>query len=194
MKLAIVLGSIRQNRQTPKEATWVMNAVKPMEGVEGEVVDLKDYPLPLFDEAISPRYNPERKVDPAVKPWVDKLAEFDAYVFVTPEYNHSIPGALKNALDYLTWELQRKPVAVVSHGSAGGARAATDLKEILSESRAVSIPNSVSITNMSELIDDQGELNAELKANPYGPQSGLENLLKELKWYSDALSAARAAQ
>jgi NAD(P)H-dependent FMN reductase len=194
MKLAIVLGSIRQNRQTPKESLWVMNAVKEMEGVEAEVVDLKDFPLPLFDEGISPRYNPERKIDPAVKPWLDKLAEFDAYVFVTPEYNHSIPGALKNAFDYLTWELLRKPAAVVSHGSAGGARAATDLKEILSESKAVPIPNGVSITNMSELIDAEGNLDAELKKNPYGPQAALEGLLKELKWYSDALATARTAE
>lgn len=194
MKLAIVLGSIRQNRQTPKESTWAANAAKQLKGVETELVDLKDYPLPLFDEPISPRYNPERKIDPAVKPWVEKLDEFDAYMFITPEYNHSIPGALKNAIDYLTWELNRKPFAVISHGSAGGARAATDLKEILSESKAVPIPNFVTITNMSELIDDKGELNAELKANPYGPQAGLEALLKELKWYSDALAAARAKE
>jgi NAD(P)H-dependent FMN reductase len=190
MKLAIVLGSIRQNRQTPKESLWVVNAVKELEGVEAEVVDLKDFPLPPFDEGISPRYNPEREIDPAVKPWLDKLGEFDAYVFVTPEYNHSIPGVLKNAL---TWELLRKPAAVVSHGSAGGARAATDLKEILSESKAVPIPNGVAITNMSELIDDEGNLDAELKKNPYGPQAALAALLTELKWYSDALATARAA-
>jgi NAD(P)H-dependent FMN reductase len=192
MKLAIVLGSIRQNRQTPKESTWVMNAAKQLENVNMELVDLKDYPMPLFDEPVSPRYNPERKIDSAVKPWIEKLNEFDAYVFITPEYNHSIPGALKNALDYLTWELNRKPFAVVSHGSAGGARAATDLKEILSESRAIPIPNAVTVTNMSELIDDKGELNAELKANPYGPQTALKNMLEELKWYSDALAAARS--
>lgn len=191
MKLAVVLGSIRQNRETPKETAWVLNAVKQLKDVEAELVDLKDYPLPPFDEGISPRYNPERKIDPTVKPWLDKLNEFDAYIFVTPEYNHSIPGVLKNAIDYLTWELNRKPVAVISHGSAGGARAATDLKEILSESKAAIIPNFVAITNMSQLIDEKGELNAELKANPYGPQGALEALLSELKWYSDALSAAR---
>lgn len=191
MKLAVVSGSIRQNRETPKETAWVVDAAKQLEDTEVEVVDLKDYPLPLFDEPVSPRYNPNRQIDPKVKPWLDKLTEFDAYVFVTPEYNHSIPGALKNAIDYLTWELQRKPFAVVSHGSAGGARAATDLKEILSESKAVPIPNFVTITNMSQLIDEDGTLDAELKAAPHGPQAGLEALLAELKWYSDALGAAR---
>ena len=191
MKLAIIQGSIRKNRETPKQALWVLNAAKELKGVTAEIVDLKDYPLPLFDEGISPRYNPNRVIDPAVKPWLDKLAGFDAYVWVTPEYNHSIPGALKNAIDYLTFEMNRKPAAVVSHGAMGGARAATDLKEILSESKAAIIPNFVAIPYMSNLIDEKGVLNAEAAANPYGPQAALKTLLTELQWFSDALAAAR---
>src|SRR5580698_7935560 len=132
MKLAIIVGATRPNRQTAKEANWVFDTAKQLEAVVTELVDLRDYPMPFFNEPISPRYNPDRKIEPAVKKWLDKITEFDAYIFVTPEYNHSVPGELKNAIDFLTWELVRKPVAVVSHGSAGGARAATDLKEILS--------------------------------------------------------------
>jgi NAD(P)H-dependent FMN reductase len=101
---------------------------------------------------------------------------------------------LKNALDYVDWQLQHKPAAVVSHGSAGGARAEIHLKEILSENRAVamsSVPGA-QIFQMSEKIDEHGNLAEKERANPYGPQSALESLLKDLQWYSEALSAARA--
>lgn len=194
-KIAVVLGAIREGRKTPQQAKWVMNTLEAMDDVEAELVDLQDYPMPLFDEPISPRYNPDRKVDPRAQKWLDKLVEFEAYVFVTPEYNHSIPGALKNAIDYVDWQLQRKPAAVVSHGTAGGARAEVALKEILSESRAVpmSTQPGVAMTGMSERIDEDGNLSEADRANPYGPQGALETLLGELKWYADALTQARQA-
>jgi NAD(P)H-dependent FMN reductase len=195
MKLAIVVGSTREGRKTPNQAKWVLNEAKQTDGIEAEIVDLRDYPLPFFNEAISPRYNPDRVVEGEVKVWLDKINAFDAYIFVTPEYNHTIPAVLNNAIDYITWELQRKPAAVISHGSVGGARAATDLKEILSESRSAIIPvlPQLAIVSMSEQIDESGELAATIKANPWGPQPALAALLKEIKWYSDALAPARAS-
>ena len=195
MKLAVIVGATRQNRKTLQQAKWVLENAKQIEGVDAELVDLKDYPMPFFDEPISPRYNPNREIDTAVQPWLKKLEEFEAYIFVTPEYNHSVAGVLKNALDYVTFEFVHKPVAVVSHGSAGGARAMTDLKEILSESKAAVVPvgPALAMVHMSETIDENGVMNDEAKANPYGAQPALEDLLKDLKWYSDALSAARAA-
>lgn len=194
MKVAVIIGAVREGRKTPAQAKWVMKTLEVMEGVDAELVDLRDYSLPIFNEPISPRYNPKRQLDPETQKWLDKLAEFEAYVFVTPEYNHSVPGVLKNAIDFVDWQLQHKPAAVVSHGSAGGARAEVALKEILSESRMVpmsTVPG-VAMTGMSEKIDDEGNLSEAEKANPYGPQSALETLLKDLQWYSDALSAARA--
>jgi NAD(P)H-dependent FMN reductase len=194
MKLGVIIGSTRQNRKTPQQARWILRAAQAMDGVEAELVDLKDYPMPMFDEPISPRYNPERKIDPAAVPWLKKLESFDAYVFVTPEYNHSVPGVLKNALDYVTWEIQRKPAAVVSHGSAGGARAATQLKVILSESKAVPLPTFTPLTmaGMSELIDEDGNLTEAGKAKADYLEGARTGMLEELKWYSDALSAASA--
>ncbi len=192
-KVAVIIGAVREGRKTPLQAKWVVNTLDAMDDVSVELVDLADYPMPLFDEPVSPRYNPERKIDPRVQKWLDKLAEFEAYVFVTPEYNHSIPGALKNAIDYVDWQLHRKPAAVVTHGSAGGARAEVALKEILSESRMVpmsTVPG-VAMNGMSERIDENGNLSEEDKTNPYGPQAALETLLGELKWYADALTAAR---
>jgi NAD(P)H-dependent FMN reductase len=194
MKLAVVVGATRQGRKTINQALWAVNTANTVEGVEAEIVDLKDYPMPFFDEAISPRYNPNRTIDPAVKKWLDKIGQYDAYIFVTPEYNHSIAAVLKNALDYLTWELKRKPAAVISHGSAGGARAGVSLREILSEGQAVIVPssNALSISKMSEIIDEEGKLDEEVKANPYGPQPALEALIADLKWCSDAFSAAKS--
>ncbi|HSW79306.1 MAG TPA: NAD(P)H-dependent oxidoreductase [Candidatus Saccharimonadales bacterium] len=193
MKVAVIIGAVREGRKTPRQAQWVMKTLKDMKDVHLELVDLKDYPMPIFNEAVSPRYNPNRKPVPPARKWLEKLAEFDAYVFVTPEYNHSIPGALKNAFDYIDWQLQHKPAAVVSHGSAGGARAEVALKEIISESRGIpmsTVPG-VAMVGMNERIDEDGNLSAADKANPYGPQTALESLLAELKWYSDALATAR---
>src|SRR5258708_7399638 len=135
MKVAVIIGTNRQGRKSLNQARWVIKTLAKMDDVEAEMVDLKDYAMPIFNEPTSPRYNPKRQTNAVAQKWLAKLAEFEAYVFVTPEYNHSIPGVLKNALDYVDWQLNRKPAAVVSHGSAGGARAEVALKEILSESR-----------------------------------------------------------
>ena len=191
MKLLIVIGTVRQNRTTPKLAKWVENNARKLGATEVEVVDLKDYEMPFFDEPVSPRYNPERKPEAAVKKWLDKVSWADAYIIVTPEYNHSIPGVLKNAIDYIDWQANRKPSTMATHGTVGGARAAMHLKEILSESKTVPIQNHVAFHGV-ENIDEEGNLSEELKAKPYGPQSTLEATLAELKWYSDALAEGRA--
>jgi NAD(P)H-dependent FMN reductase len=193
MKLQIIISSVRQNRTTPRLATWIANEARKLPDTEVEIVDLIDYPLPLFDEPVSPRYNPARQIGEAAGKWVTKLSGADAYVFVTPEYNHSIPGALKNALDFLTWELLKKPATVAAHGTVGGARAMMQLKEILSESRAAILPTQLAfLPRLGEAISEGGQLSAELRNQPYGPQVALQTMLTELKWYSDALGAARA--
>lgn len=191
MKLQIIAGTTRPARTTPRMSRWIAKTAQSMDGVEAELVDLLDYPLPFMDEPVSPRHNPDRQPSAATQKWLDKIAGGEAYVFVTPEYNHSIPGVLKNALDYLTFELAKKPATIASHGSVGGARAAMHLKEILSESKAAIIPSQVALPAMSDKIDVEGNLSAEQAALAYGPQTALQNMLEELKWYSDALTAAR---
>jgi NAD(P)H-dependent FMN reductase len=191
MKLAVILGSTRQGRQTEKLALWVVNAAAQIEDVEVELIDLADYPMPFFAEPVSPRYNPAREIDAVAQKWLARLDAADAYVFVTPEYNHSISGVLKNAFDYIDWQLKHKPAAIVAHGAVGGARAAMHLKEIISESKAVPIPSTVTFHGVSDGIDEAGIISQALQLNPYGPQTALDNLLAELKWYSDALAAAR---
>ena len=193
LKIAVIVGTVREGRVTPKQAKWVANALQEREGVEVNILDLAEYDLPFFAEPVSPRYNPNRVVEGDVKRWLDDLASADGYVVVTPEYNHSIPGVLKNALDYVDFQLNRKPSAIVSHGTVGGARAAMHLKEILSEGKTVPIPEFVAFHGISEGIDDEGNTTEEVKANPYGSDYALNGLVDSLLWYADALKTAREA-
>lgn len=192
MKIQVIVGSTREGRQTQKLAKWVANEAKIQEGVEIELVDLADYELPFFDEAISPQYNPKRDLAAPVKQWLDKLSEADGYIMVTPEYNRSTSGVLKNAIDFIDFQLQRKPVALVAHGSSGGAQAVGHLRGIIPGVLAVTVPQAVYFTGrVGDAISDGGELNADIKANPYGPQGALKNLLSNLIWYTEALSRAQ---
>ena len=189
-KIAVVVGSTREGRQTDKLAAWVVRELA--KSAEAEVLDLRDYPMPFFDEAISPRYNPNRSAKPEVKKWLDKVAEFDGYVLVTPEYNRATAAVLKNAIDYLDFQFDRKPVALVGHGSTGGAQAVAGLRIALPGVGAVSVPQALFFSDhLAESIDDEGELNQEVRERPYGPQSQLEMQIESLLWYADALKTAR---
>lgn len=191
MKVGIVIGSVREGRISDRIAKWVENEAKNSPTITSEIVDLKDLSLPLFDEPVSPQYNPDRQTTGDVKKWLDKVASFDALVLVTPEYNRSYSAALKNALDYLAFEVKRKPVMLVSHGVTGGAQAVSHLRAVLPGLGSITIPTAVMINGRAgELINENGEANEEVKNNPYGPQASLKNALEELEWYSDALSSA----
>jgi len=192
MKVLIIVGSTRPGRTTPRMAKWIQSEAQKRNDAEFEIVDLADYPMPFLDEPMSPRYNPDRKPNEQAQKWIDKIAEGDAYIYVTPEYNHSVPGVLKNAIDYLTFEMAKKPATIASHGTVGGARAALHLKNILSESRAAIIPTQLAIPGMSDKIDEASALDPELAKQPYGPLSGLRNMLDELIWYSNTLAEARS--
>ncbi len=192
MKLGIIVGSTREGRGTDRAAKWVAAAAEQLEGVEVETLDLRNYDLPMFNEAISPQYNPERKTEGVVKQWLDKLAEKDAIILVTPEYNRTLPAVLKNALDYVAYELEKKPVALVAHGSTGGAQAVHTLRAVTAGTLAVSVPRAVYIPTMAGMaFDEAGNLNADLAANPYGPNGVLQATLADLVWYADALAAAQ---
>ena len=195
MKVQIIIGSTRPGRVTPKLAAWVANEAKLIEGTEVELVDLADYPMSMLDEPISPQYNPERKPSAEAQKWLDKISQADAYILVTPEYNRSYSGVLKNALDYIDFQFAKKPVALVAHGSTGGAQAVGHLRGVLPGLKAVTTPTATYFSaQVGQAIDDEGNLSEELKANPYGPQTGIRATLTELKWYSDALAAARALE
>ena len=188
--IAVIVGATRAGRVTDKLAHWVSEEARNL--AEVEVLDLVDYPMPFFDEAISPRYNPKRKPSKEVSKWLDKVAAFDGYVIVTPEYNRSTSAVLKNALDYLDYQMDSKPVAIVAHGSTGGAQAVANLRMALPGVGAVSLPKALFFTDrVGEAIDEAGVLKEELQDNPYGPQANLKAALADLVWYADALKAAR---
>jgi len=130
-RIAVVTGSTRPGRNNEAVARWVHQLARQRTDAEFELVDIADYRLPLLDEPISPMFGKYTK--PHTNAWADKIASFDGYVFVTPEYNHSIPGALKNALDFLYREWNNKAAGFVSYGGAGGARAVEHLRLVMSE-------------------------------------------------------------
>jgi NAD(P)H-dependent FMN reductase len=192
MKLQVIIGSTRPGRVTDTVAAWVAATAKQLPDTTVEVVDLDDYPMPFLDEAISPQYNPDRKPNAQAEKWLKKLDEGDAFVIVTPEYNRSISGVLKNALDYIDFQFAKKPVAIVAHGSTGGAQAVATLRIALPGLKAAITPSATFLTGRAgEMMDEAGVLREEIKKNPYGPHAALVGTLDELKWYSDALSAAR---
>lgn len=191
MKLQIIVGSTRPNRVTPRLAKWIYNQAKEMPGVEPELVDLADYDLPLFNEPGSPQFVPDRKPETAVDKWLLKLAEADGYVLVTPEYNRSTSGVLKNALDYIDFQFEKKPVALVGHGSTGGAQAISHLRGIMPGLLSVTVPRATFFIGASEGLDENGNLNEEISSKPYGPHTSIEQTLADLKWYAAALGQAR---
>lgn len=193
MRLQIIVGSTRPERVSNRLAKWAAKEAQKLEGIKTEILDLADYGLPFFDEPISPQYNPERKPNPAAQKWLDKLAQADAYMLITPEYNRSYPAVLKNALDYVDFQMAKKPVALLAHGSTGGAQAVAHLRGAIAGLQTFTIPKAVYfIGRAGELIDEAGNLDEKIKSQPYGPQTALEATLQDTKWYSDALSAARS--
>jgi NAD(P)H-dependent FMN reductase len=189
-KIAVIVGSTRQGRVTPKLAKWVNEEASKK--AEVETLDLKDFPLPMFDEAIPPRYNPNRELTPEVKKWVDKVAEFDGYIIVTPEYNRSLPGVLKNALDSLGNQMVDKPVALVAHGSVGGAQSVASLRITIPGNGAVTIPNALFFTDrVADAIDEEGILKEEFQEGPFSPLANLTGLIDSLAAYADALKSVR---
>jgi len=131
IRVAIVTGSTRPGRNNEAVARWAFNVARKRSDAAFELVDIAEYNLPLLDEPIPSSRG--QYGNPHTKRWAAKIASFDAYVFVTPEYNHGISGALKNAIDYLFGEWNNKAAGFVSYGGAGGARAVEQLRLVMGE-------------------------------------------------------------
>lgn len=131
IRIAVILGSTRPGRNGKAVADWVLQQAQGRPGASYELVDLADYPLPHLDEPLPPSLG--QYAGEHTKAWAEKIASYDGFVFVTPEYNHSTSGVLKNALDYLYAEWNNKAAAFVGYGAVGGARAVEALRTIVSE-------------------------------------------------------------
>ena len=191
--LQIIIGSTRPTRAADLVAPWVVDRAKAHGGFDVEVLDLRDWPLPMFGEHFGtigdfqdPTYS-----EPVVKRWNQKVKEADAYLVVTPEYNHSIPGVLKNAIDsvFVSFAFRNKPLAVVGYsgGIAGGVRATEHLAQIAVEAELVPLRTSVIIPQVTEAFDVNGR-----PINPLTDIS-LQIALDDLDWWAAVLKQARAS-
>lgn len=131
IRIGIIIGSTRPGRKADAVARWVHGIAAKRGDAEFEIVDIQDFNLPLLDEPVPPSLGQYSK--PHTKAWAAKIATFDAYVFVTPEYNHGTSGALKNAIDFLYAEWNNKAAGFVSYGSASGVRAVEQLRLVMGE-------------------------------------------------------------
>jgi NAD(P)H-dependent FMN reductase len=182
-KIGIILGSTRPGRNGEQVARWVYDIAAQRGDAQFELVDLLDYPLPHLDEPVPPslgQYQHEH-----TKQWAQKIASFDGYVFVTPEYNHSTSGVLKNAIDYLYGEWTNKAAGIVSYGSVGGARAAEHLRLIAGELQLADVRQSVSLSLLTDFenytVFKPGERNV----------AALQTMLDQLIAWSTALAPLR---
>ncbi len=158
-KILVILGSIRQGRHGEKITQWFLEKVRGFEGAQIELADLREFPLPFFEDEVLPGMREGGHANPAVQRWLDRVAWADAYVIVTPEYNFSISSALKNALDFPYKEWNNKPVAFVSYGSAaGGTRAAEHLRQIVAQLQMFDIREQIIIPWVKTAFDAEGHL------------------------------------
>lgn len=188
LRIGIILGSTRPGRFADRPAEWLLGIAKKREGVRFELVDLRDYPLPFFDEPKSPMRAPSQN-EVALK-WARKVGELDAFVFVTGEYNHSIPAVLKNALDYVYAEFNRKPAVFVGYGNAGGARGIEQLRLMLVELQVAPLSQAVHLSR-DEFI---GML---MHGKSFGDfprlEQAAEGMLEDLIWWAKTLRAGRSS-
>jgi len=194
IKIKIILGTTRQGRFGDKPAHWINAEAAALPDVDVELLDLRDYPLPHFDEPASPMSKQGRYDNEGVQRWADRIAEGDAFIIVSPEYNHGYSAVLKNAIDYIYPEWVRKPVGFVSYGNAGGARAVEQLRQVVIELQmwpirsAIHLPLAVYLAVMKEPTPANPDLFKPLKE---GRINQVERFFNELLWAARALKAAR---
>ena len=187
-KVAIIISTTRQVRFGDKPTQWLYDIASKRSDLAFEIVDLRDYPMPFFEEVASNAWAPS--TNEVAQRWQQKIAEFDGYIFVTAEYNHSISGVLKNALDYAYPEWNRKPAAFVGYGAVGAARAIEQLRLICVELQMAPTRTGVHIQGGDFMaVWRQGKSLTELEYL----QPNVAAMLDELAWWTKALKTARAA-
>jgi NAD(P)H-dependent FMN reductase len=183
LKIAIILGSTRPNRNGEAVARWVQDLTQKRTDAHFELVDIRDFDLPLLDEPVPPSQG--KYSQPHTKAWAAKIAAFDAFVFVTPEYNHGISGALKNAIDFLYAEWNNKAAGFVSYGSAMGVRSVEQLRLVMGELQVADVRNQVMLSLYTDF-----ENFSEFKPHPRH-EPALNTMLDQLIAWGGALRGLR---
>jgi len=178
MYIPIILGTARKDRNSEKAANFVLGEFKKVEGVETEILDVRDYRLPATDDSVEQEQ---------AKEFAKKITKADGFIIVSPEYNHGYPGELKMMLDMLYTEYNRKPVGIcgVAGGGMGGVRVVEQLKLVAIEFQMVPIRNAVYFSNIRKLFDEQGNITDDTYSER------LQKFFEELIWYAKALKQAR---
>jgi NAD(P)H-dependent FMN reductase len=183
LKIAIILGSTRPGRNGEAVSQWVYGITKKRIDIDFELVDIKDFNLPLLDEPIPPSMGQYSKEH--TKMWSAKIDSFDAYVFVTAEYNHGIPGALKNAIDFLFKEWNNKVAGFVSYGGVGGVRAVEQLRLVMAELKIATVRTQVQLSLYTDF-----ENFTKFKPAPF-QESAVNTMLEEVIAWGSALKELR---
>jgi NAD(P)H-dependent FMN reductase len=188
--ISVIVGSTRQGRFSEKPAQWILQRLKSRGVIEARLLDLREFPLPFFDQPVPPAM-PGRPpyANEMVKRWTAEIARSDGFIFVTPEYNFGPPAVLKNALDWVYPEWNRKAVAFVSYGSALGARSVQQLRETAIELQLAPVRSSVHIPVATLWAHFQG---GDVEAGLAALEAPAKSMIDDLLWWSAALKAARA--
>ncbi len=191
LKLGIIIGSVREGRFSEHTAKFITELAKNHGEFEVTVLDLKDTALPFLDKKTSPSWVTGSYGDEATDSWAKKIQDLDAYIMVTPEYNHAPSAVLKNAIDSIAHEWGKKPVGFVAHGSVGGARAVEHLRQIAVEMDMVPVRNAVHIIGGPwNLLDEAGNI----KAGTFDHYAkSAENMLADISWWGKITKNAKSA-
>jgi NAD(P)H-dependent FMN reductase len=185
LSIQILVGSVREGRKSLPIAQWVHDRAATRQDLQTELIDLADWPLPMLGISRPPAMG--LSDDEAQQQWAAKIGPADGYIFVSPEYNHGPSAVLKNALDHLYAEWNRKPAAFVSFGNTGGARAVEQLRAVAVELRMAPLGEAVHIFGAGEKVAD-GRF-----AGDSRDEKQLAQLFDSLAWWGRALATARAA-
>lgn len=190
-RIALIIGSTRPTRFADKPAAWLMEEAAKRDDLTLEILDLRDFDLPFFDEMASDAWMPS--VSPEAQRWQKAVAGFDGYVFMVAEYNHSITGALKNALDQAYKGWRRKPFSAFGYGGVGGARAVEHLRTIGVELQMAPVRAAVHLGGGEMMKVHPMGGNAEMGSVAEVLAPSVSAMFDDLVWWSQALSPARAA-
>ncbi len=196
IKIKVIIGSTRQNRFSEKPAQWIFEEAKKLEGVEVELLDLRDYPMPFFDSPMLPSMTQGKYENEVVKKWAAKINDGDAFIIVSPEYNHGYSAVLKNAMDVIYPEWNRKPIGFVSYGGALGARSVEQLRQVAVELQmapirnAIHIPVDIFFAAMMGKGPQGSEMFEPIRKGPMGDP--VQKFFDDLLWWAKALKTARS--
>ena len=189
--ISVIVGSTREGRFSEKPARWIMQHLKKRDGLDARLLDLRDFPMPFFDQPVPPAMPGRAAFEhEVVQRWTAAVAQSDGFVFVTPEYNYGTSAVLKNAIDWVYPEWHRKAACFVSYGSAGGARSVQQLRETAIELQLAPIRSSVHIPVATLWAHFKG---GDVDAGLAELEAPATAMIDDLLWWTEALKAARAS-